>query len=307
MPRVVRDGTESRRRSRRLSWVSISFEDRDLVFQDLRLHPWVGASSRDRRGVEGLGFGVGISAMPRVVGDGTESKRRSRRLSWVSISFADRDLVFQDFRLVLVPGVRPLRPRARLGAMRARFARTENENREPRRRAARTCDEVHSLILGCARSAARPRAGRAESSAVGCPETRRPKSLGRPDHDLRLRLGLRELTAQARAIWQRSAGGRPPPVTTRPVNGRAQTPEPAPRTHQTFSRTALLLEPGAIRRYTSGNPDDGVRTGHRPRGSRAAAHEEQVVLPLLYGLWGRAEYECVPRLLGVARIVAGAQ
>jgi hypothetical protein len=33
-----------------------------------------------------------------------ESRRRSRRLSWVSIPFEDRDLVFQDFSLVLVPG-----------------------------------------------------------------------------------------------------------------------------------------------------------------------------------------------------------
>ena len=30
-----------------------------------------------------------------------ESRRRSRRFSWVSISLEDRDLVFQDFSLVL--------------------------------------------------------------------------------------------------------------------------------------------------------------------------------------------------------------
>src|SRR6185369_11231577 len=35
-----------------------------------------------------------------------QSTRLFGQLSWVSISFADRDLVFQDFTLVLVPGMR---------------------------------------------------------------------------------------------------------------------------------------------------------------------------------------------------------
>jgi hypothetical protein len=70
-----------------------------------------------------------------------------------------------------------------------------------------------------------PRAGRAEGSPAACPELRRPESLGRQDHDLRLRLGPRELTAQARAICQRSAGGQPPPVATRPVNSREERSE----------------------------------------------------------------------------------
>jgi hypothetical protein len=51
-----------------------------------------------------------------------------RRLSWVSISFVDRDLVFQDFSLVLVPGMR-LQCLARAGARGVRrFARTGEEN-----------------------------------------------------------------------------------------------------------------------------------------------------------------------------------
>jgi hypothetical protein len=51
-----------------------------------------------------------------------------------------------------------------------------------------------------ARAAQHARAGRAGSSTAACPEPKRAKSLGRPDHDLPMRLGPRELTEQARAF-----------------------------------------------------------------------------------------------------------
>jgi len=56
--------------------------------------------------------------------------RLCSQFSWVSISFADRDLVFQDFSLVLVPGMR-LSSFARAGARACGAARAP-ESREER-------------------------------------------------------------------------------------------------------------------------------------------------------------------------------
>ena len=69
-------------------------------------------------------------------------------------------------------------------------------------------DAAHKLW--CARSAARSRRARGRQYSRVPGNTSSFLTLARSDHDLRMRLGLRQLTEQARALVGRSAGGQAP-------------------------------------------------------------------------------------------------
>ena len=73
-------------------------------------------------------------------------------------------------------------------------------------------------------------------------------TLARSDRDLRMRLGPRELTAQARAISQRSAGGPAPRKAARPKISTADPARAAPRAQPAAAFFTVSL------RSTGGNP-----------------------------------------------------
>jgi len=139
---------------------------------------------------------------------------------------ADRDLVFQDFSLVLVPGTRlysfprarreraalrlhliceqrRIAPLNRAGDALALWPRPALASRGVVRRGPQTLVQAKRSTL---------RAGRAEDSSVECPELKRAKSLGRKDHDLPIRWRTYENRPNGRVLSKGFSAGGPAPT-----------------------------------------------------------------------------------------------
>src|SRR4051794_23942944 len=148
-------------------------------------------------------------------------------------------------------------PRAPRGGPNATVRTYANESLPPR-------------AAGAARPSLAPQ--RAPSSSAACPETRRPQptlarsprrgSRSASDHDLRLRLGPQELTAQARAFHGHRAEVRTPPSEPTQTKVSHRAPQ-APRVPLSRPSARQAAQPHARKHVDLSRPWHDPPVGDR--------------------------------------------